>query len=59
MQAKRVAFFVSSAAISGGFSGILAYGIEQLDGYDDSRSPETSTDTTYLGRPGFEGGDGL
>ncbi len=32
MQAKRVSLFTSAASIAGAFSGILAYGIEKLDG---------------------------
>src|SRR6266404_1574589 len=40
MQAQRVAFFISSAAMSGAFSGIFAYGLEHLDGYGTDRSPE-------------------
>ena len=32
MQAKRVGVFVSATAISGAFGGILAYGIQHLNG---------------------------
>ena len=32
MQAKRVAIFFSAATLAGAFGGILAYGIEHLDG---------------------------
>jgi hypothetical protein len=32
MQAMRVAIFFSAATIAGAFGGILAYGIENLDG---------------------------
>jgi len=32
MQAKRVAIFFSAATVAGAFGGILAYGIEHLDG---------------------------
>ncbi|KAI9455429.1 MFS general substrate transporter [Lactarius psammicola] len=32
MQAKRVGIFVSAAAVSGAFGGILAYGIRHLEG---------------------------
>jgi len=32
MQAKRVAIFFSAATVSGAFGGILAYGIEHLEG---------------------------
>jgi hypothetical protein len=33
MQAKRVAIFFSAATVAGAFGGILAYGIEHLEGY--------------------------
>jgi len=33
MQAKRIAIFFSAATIAGAFGGILAYGIEHLEGY--------------------------
>ena len=32
MQAKRVAIFFSAATVAGAFGGILAYGIEHLEG---------------------------
>jgi hypothetical protein len=32
MQAKRVTIFFSTATLAGAFGGILAYGIEHLDG---------------------------
>jgi hypothetical protein len=32
MQAKRVAIFFSAATVAGAFGGILAYGIEYLNG---------------------------
>jgi len=32
MQAKRLAIFLSAATVAGAFGGILAYGIEHLDG---------------------------
>lgn len=32
MQAKRVGVFVAAAAVSGAFGGILAYGIQHLEG---------------------------
>ena len=32
MQAKRVAIFFSAATVAGAFGGILAYGIERLEG---------------------------
>lgn len=32
LQAKRVALFFSSGSLAGAFGGILAYGIEHLDG---------------------------
>ena len=32
MQAMRVAIFFSAASLAGAFGGILAYGIEHLDG---------------------------
>ena len=32
MQAKRVAIFFSAATVAGAFGGILAYGIEKLEG---------------------------
>ncbi|KAH9046080.1 hypothetical protein EDB84DRAFT_1468228, partial [Lactarius hengduanensis] len=32
MQAKRVGTFVSAAAVAGAFGGILAYGIQHLEG---------------------------
>jgi hypothetical protein len=33
MQAKRLAIFFSAATVAGAFGGILAYGIEHLEGY--------------------------
>jgi MFS family permease len=32
MQAKRVGIFFSAATVSGAFGGVLAYGIEKLEG---------------------------
>jgi hypothetical protein len=32
-QAKRVALFFSAATIAGAFGGLLAFGIEKMDGY--------------------------
>jgi MFS family permease len=32
MQAKRFAIFLSAATLAGAFGGILAYGIEHLNG---------------------------
>ena len=32
MQSKRIGFFVAAAAVAGAFGGILAYGIQHLDG---------------------------
>jgi hypothetical protein len=32
MQAKRVGIFFSAATVAGAFGGILAYGIEKLEG---------------------------
>jgi hypothetical protein len=32
MQAKRVAIFFSAATVAGAFGGILAFGIEKLEG---------------------------
>ncbi|KAH9062462.1 MFS general substrate transporter [Lactarius vividus] len=35
MQAKRIGVFISAAAVAGAFGGILAYGIQHLDGKAD------------------------
>jgi len=42
MHAKRVAFVISFASMSGAFSGLLAYAIEHLDGYGTVRSSQIS-----------------
>jgi len=60
MQAKRLSLFTSCASIAGAFSGLLAYGIERLDGYGTRRSSESlpCADPTCVGRAGFVDGNG-